>query len=65
MRKQQYYCDCCHKQVKNENELHIINITFGMSKGIQSREICYGCLQIYYKELAKITNKMFKNEFVK
>ena len=34
MREQQYYCDCCHKQVKNENELHMINITFGMSKGI-------------------------------
>lgn len=46
MIKQQYYCDCCHKQVKNGNELHMINITFGMSDGIQSREICYDCLRI-------------------
>ncbi|BAO04804.1 alkyl hydroperoxide reductase/Thiol specific antioxidant/Mal allergen (Precursor) [Clostridium botulinum B str. Osaka05] len=60
MRKHEYYCDCCNKQVDSEKSLSTIWITFGTTKGLTSREVCHDCWHNYNEEIAKVAKKMFK-----
>lgn len=60
MRKAQYYCDCCNKQVENEGQLTLIEITFGSLDGITHREVCHDCWKLYTNKIAEVAKELFK-----
>lgn len=60
MRKKEYYCDCCKKQVKKESELSLIEISLGSSSGITHKEVCFDCWKVYTNKIAEVAKELFK-----
>ncbi|MDU6995994.1 MAG: hypothetical protein E6356_14125 [Terrisporobacter othiniensis] len=58
--KIEYYCDRCKKQVKDEDELSSIEVSFASDEGIQHRDVCFDCWKQYMDGIIEISKKLFK-----